>query len=91
LPTASFVRVISSTPMRFLGRISYGLYLWHYPFTVVLSPKYGFLTWAFVLPLTLTFAIISYFVIERPVLASSKFWRRVSDDRKCDVAVEIGE
>jgi len=73
-----------------VGRISYGLYLWHYPvffYIGVLTPYggavsllQGALAWA----VTLAAALASYFVVERPFLAyKDRFaWsRRIRESR----------
>jgi peptidoglycan/LPS O-acetylase OafA/YrhL len=64
-------RVLSLPPLRALGLISYGVYLWHWPVYIVLTPDrtgldgYGlFLTRVVV---TLAVAIVSYYVVEMPV------------------------
>ncbi len=64
-------RALSIAPMRFVGRISYSLYLWHWPIIVFavalyphasteLSTRFGILGAAFMI------ATASYYVIERP-------------------------
>ena len=55
--------------MRGIGRISYGLYLYHLPIFHVCMR--GGRTWgnvALALLLTFAVAIVSYFVVERPIL-----------------------
>ena len=64
-------RLLSLPPLVFLGRISYGVYLYHWPVFVVLSQGRTELD---VLPLsllrigvTLAIAVVSYVVIEQPI------------------------
>ncbi|SDM00900.1 Peptidoglycan/LPS O-acetylase OafA/YrhL, contains acyltransferase and SGNH-hydrolase domains [Geodermatophilus siccatus] len=64
---------LGSAPARFLGRISYSLYLWHWPVVVVLAavldPE-SVVYHAVVLALSLSLATISFHVVEQPVLHS---------------------
>jgi peptidoglycan/LPS O-acetylase OafA/YrhL len=64
-------RVLSSTPLRAIGIISYGLYLWHWPIYVFLSPDRTGVNGAALLMmrLTATFAVaaLSYFLVESPI------------------------
>jgi len=64
-------RVLSWAPLRGIGLISYGLYLWHYPVYVYVSPDRVGLDGGSLLALrtVATFAIagVSYFLVERPV------------------------
>lgn len=65
-------RLFSLPPLVFLGRICYGLYLWHFPIYNVLRVAFGMEALGLVLigvPLTFAFAIASYLLIERPFLA----------------------
>ncbi len=71
-PTTSPVgRVLSIRPVRWVGMISYGLYLWHWPIQVAISePRTGLSGWGLALVrLALTFGIAtaSYYVVERPI------------------------
>jgi peptidoglycan/LPS O-acetylase OafA/YrhL len=78
--------LLSNPPMRYLGRISYGIYLWHFAAMYLVfqtgsvfgeSPtpvgfllgQFGF--WELMVPtvlLTIAFATVSFFLLERPVI-----------------------
>lgn len=65
-------RLFSLPPLVFLGRICYGLYIWHFPIYNVLRFGFDMSTTGVALigvPLTFVFAIASYLLIERPFLA----------------------
>jgi peptidoglycan/LPS O-acetylase OafA/YrhL len=75
-PPTTARTVIASRPARWLGALSYSLYLWH-PF--VLEMVYHFTGWkvftghlgeVFVLTLGggLALAVVSYYVVERPLM-----------------------
>lgn len=70
-PGSVLHRILSSRPLVAIGLISYGIYLWHYPFFILISEGStgfsGLWLLAFQLAATLGMAVLSYFVIERPV------------------------
>ncbi len=73
-------RALSLPPLRGLGLISYGVYLWHWPVYLVLTPDrtgwdgYGLLA-ARVL-VTLAIAVASYHLIEMPIRRGAfRQWR----------------
>lgn len=64
-------RLFSLRPLTLVGTISYGVYLWHWPINVVLTPQRTHLhgLWLHVLQFALTFAIsiASYRFLEQPI------------------------
>lgn len=74
-------RVLSVAPLRYLGRISYGVYLWHWPIIVFLTPATTGLGGAPLdllrAALTLAISVTSYHLVEVPLRrASFAGWRR---------------
>jgi len=80
VPSGVLARGLSLRPMVWIGTVSYGAYLWHYPVFVYLSSSqsgaHGF--WLLVLRFAATFALAtaSYYLIERPVMYGT-FWRSI--------------
>lgn len=68
-------RLISFSPLTFIGKISYSWYLWHWPLLAFLRIASGRAlppaTAALAIALSLTAAIISYYFIEQPFRRSS--------------------
>ncbi len=78
MPTGPFARLLSARPLVWLGTVSYGIYLWHYPLGLYLSPTRTGLTGPalFVARFgaTVALAATSYYLVERPVM-EGRFWR----------------
>ncbi len=66
-----FSQALSLRPLRFLGVISYGVYLWHWPVIVYVSPACTGLSSvpldAVRIAATLVLATASYYLVERPI------------------------
>jgi peptidoglycan/LPS O-acetylase OafA/YrhL len=64
-------RVLATPPLHFLGTISYGIYLWHWPIFVYLNgARTGLSEWPLDLVrvgLTLAVATASFFLVEQPI------------------------
>jgi peptidoglycan/LPS O-acetylase OafA/YrhL len=78
VPEGPIAWTLSLKPLVWLGTISYGAYLWHYPVFIYLDqPRTG--TSGFPLlvirfSVTFAFAAASYYLVERPVMYGT-FWR----------------
>src|SRR5262249_656286 len=73
-------RLLSLRPVRWIGVISYGLYLWHWPVYVALSPGRTGLDGPVLLSVRLTctvaVATASYYLVERPIRRGAlRGWR----------------
>ena len=72
LPDGWFGRIMSFAPLAFLGRLSYGIYLWNIVLLVVLTSAFGVrpvdsplgLAW---IAATIGVSYLSYRFIERPL------------------------
>ncbi len=64
-------KALSVPPLRFIGRISYGLYLWHWPIFVYCNPARTGLSGASldVVRVALAFGVttLSFFLVEQPI------------------------
>jgi peptidoglycan/LPS O-acetylase OafA/YrhL len=69
--------LLNAWPLKWLGKISFGLYLWHYPVMLVLQKNMGgmqaveqhFLSYFFgSICISLTFAFLSWHWLEEPIL-----------------------
>lgn len=79
-PSGLSTRILSLWPLRAIGRISYGVYLWYWPVLLVMTSSRVHLSEypLFVLQVltTLSLATISYTVLERPILRGfMKNWK----------------
>jgi hypothetical protein len=81
LEPGRLARGLAWGPLHFLGTISYGIYLWHWPVIVYVNgTRTGLSTWPLDLSrvvLTLALSTASYYLIERPIrLARLHGWVR---------------
>ncbi len=72
-PQSWFSRLLESTPMRYVGRLSYSLYLWQQLFVVkhfiaYPSPMARLQTWPLNIVMAVACALFSYYVIEQPFI-----------------------
>ena len=72
-PKGPLSRLLGVPPLAHIGRISYGLYLWHWPVILYLTAGRTGLTGLGLLAarigVSLALAELSYWLVERPVLA----------------------
>jgi peptidoglycan/LPS O-acetylase OafA/YrhL len=82
-PTWAVTRFLSTAPLVWVGRLSYALYLWHFPiFGLLKTDRLGVsptLITIARLPLAFVAAVLSYYLIERPFLRLKK---RLGDREK---------
>jgi peptidoglycan/LPS O-acetylase OafA/YrhL/lysophospholipase L1-like esterase len=79
-PRSPLAQLFSLPPLRYLGRISYGVYLYHWPLFLVLTrSRVGVSGWALVgvrVGVTLAVAVTSFHLIERPIRQGQfRMWR----------------
>ncbi len=79
---SALTTVLSLPALVYVGRVSYGFYLFHHPVTFALHQQMG-LNWmpvaAIALPASLALAALSYHFVERPILdRSRRFSRRAA-------------
>jgi len=77
-PAGWLAGALSLAPLVAIGRISYGLYLWHWPVDLVLAPQWTGLPPALLslarLAATLSAATLSWLLVERPFLRWKQRW-----------------
>jgi peptidoglycan/LPS O-acetylase OafA/YrhL len=81
-PSAAVARVLSVAPLRYIGRISYGMYLWHFPLFLWLDhSRTGLSGWSLFglrFLVTVGVATCSYYLLERPIRQRTLFKGRRS-------------
>jgi peptidoglycan/LPS O-acetylase OafA/YrhL len=70
-PRSLVPRVLSVAPVRYVGRISYGLYIWHWPIFIWLDHTrtglYGYELFAVRVLVTFAVSVASFHLVERPI------------------------
>lgn len=70
-PRSIVPRVLSVAPVRYVGRISYGLYIWHWPIFLWLDNERtgleGYELFALRVLVTFAVSVVSFHLIERPI------------------------
>ncbi len=70
-PRSIVPRLLSLTPVRYVGRISYGLYIWHWPIFIWLDHSrtglYGYELFAVRVIVTFVVSVLSFHLVERPI------------------------
>jgi len=86
---------LSVSPLRYLGRISYGLYLWHYPLFQWIDGQRtglgGYALFGVRCGVTVVVATVSFYLVERPIRQGTFFrqWRAWVGAPAAVVAVTI--
>jgi peptidoglycan/LPS O-acetylase OafA/YrhL len=77
-------QMLSAWPLRWLGQLSYSLYLWHWPVIVLLSPERtglgGWLWTGLVCVVSVALAVLSKYLVEDPIRFRARWargWRGV--------------
>ena len=70
-PLGVVARALSWAPLRFIGRISYGMYLWHFPLDIALTGSrvglQGTPLFLFRTAVTIAVSTLSFYGLERPI------------------------
>jgi len=70
-PRSIVPRLLSLTPVRYVGRISYGLYIWHWPIFIWLNHARtgvsGYELFAVRVLVTFAVSVVSFHLVERPI------------------------
>jgi peptidoglycan/LPS O-acetylase OafA/YrhL len=89
VPQARIARLLSLRPLVRLGRVSYGVYLWHLLASLALAERIAFphalrpVYWVAAYALTLAAAALSYRIVEAPALGLKRRFRRASPVAPC--------
>jgi peptidoglycan/LPS O-acetylase OafA/YrhL len=90
-PTGIAAKVASIRPMVYLGRISYGIYLWHYPLLLDVRRFSSSKTLALLaVIISIAVAALSYHYAEQPILQLKRKMKRGQDVGNRDAAMGFG-
>ena len=93
-PPGLVARLFSLRPLQWLGRVSYGVYLWHWPVIVYMTiPRVGLDRWAvdsLRIATTLAGAAASYRWLEQPIRRGALSGRRLWAVSGAALAVTLG-
>jgi peptidoglycan/LPS O-acetylase OafA/YrhL len=82
-------RVLELSPLKFVGRISYAVYLWHVPMLRLSGTTYGREAAIPPLALAVVVAVVSTLLVEEPLRRAWRFRRSQRDDaRRADLTPE---
>ena len=73
--------LLSLAPLRFLGRVSYSWYLWHWPVLVIFEAQTGIRSWPVLVAVSmgsLALATLSTLYFEEPIIANAELRRNAS-------------
>ncbi|MEV4315649.1 acyltransferase [Actinocrispum sp. NPDC049592] len=88
-PSTVVAKVLAWQPIRWVGLISYSLYLWHWPVFVLLPPRDGWLQAAAAWTVSIGVAALSKYLIEDPIRFRAR-WARGRSGLFAFVALMIG-
>ena len=90
--SSKFSLVFSWRPLAYIGRLSYALYLWHWPVFIFCTSERidvnGLALTAIRLAITFALSIASYYLIEQPIRHKAK-WAHSSKGRRVFVATSL--
>lgn len=92
-------RPLNWTPLRWIGMISFSVYIWHLPLFQLLQawlrtmPNLNFyvgyaLYWVWALVVIFPFSLLCYIVVEKPGMLLGDRWRKAIEARRTAVRVE---
>jgi peptidoglycan/LPS O-acetylase OafA/YrhL len=74
--------IFGSPPLVYLGILSYGFYVWHFPIFRIMQVHYPVHWRVVAVPLAAAATLFSYYVVERPCLRLKKQFNRVGNPAK---------
>ena len=87
VPRGWSARVLAVAPLVLVGRISYGIYLWHWPTFIALNSdrtgRQGTELFMLRCLVTLGVAALSYVLVERPIREGGLLRRPVGGGQRC--------